>query len=183
MASPTISCIVVEVVGARPFGQASFAFGRLRAIFDDFAKWLFLFEDNPINLLLLSWANLTISPNSVVSPDHEIAKITSFFSIIPISPWLASVGWIKKDGVPVEDNVAEIFLPIWPDFPTPVTITLPFDLKIIFTASSKFESKNSFSRFIPSISSFNTWRAVSIIFILFPCWNLRPLYLWNDIQF
>ena len=79
---------------------------------------------------------------------------------------------MKKDGVPVDDSVADIFLPTWPDFPTPETTTLPFESKIVLTASSKFESKNFFSKLIPSISSLSTWSAVSIIFILLPYENL-----------
>ena len=43
----------------------------------------------------------------------------SFFSIIPKSPWQASVPWTKNDGVPVDENVAASFLHTCPDLPTP----------------------------------------------------------------
>ena len=75
-----------------------------------------------------------MSLSSLVSPEFEIAITESFFLILPRSPWLASVAWTKKEGVPVEDNVAEILLPIWALFPIPVTITLPFVLYIVLTA-------------------------------------------------
>ena len=58
----------------------------------------------------------------------------SFFFIVPRSPWLASVAWTKNEGVPVDDKVAAILFPIWALLPTPVTITLPLVLKIVFTA-------------------------------------------------
>ena len=60
---------------------------------------------------------------------------------------------MKYEGVPVEDSVAEIFRPICPDLPTPVTTTFPLELKIASTAYSKSELKNSFRRERPSISS------------------------------
>ena len=42
----------------------------------------------------------------------------------------------KKEGVPTEDKVEAIFLPIIPDLPTPEIIILPFlQFKIAFTAS------------------------------------------------
>ena len=74
--------------------------------------------------------------SSVVSPLLEIAITTSSLVIIPESPWVLSAGCRKYDGVPVEESVAEIFLPINPDFPIPETITLPFDFIITDTASS-----------------------------------------------
>ena len=54
-----------------------------------------------------------------------MATTQSFSVIIPKSPWLASPGWIKNAGVPVEASVAAILLPTCPDFPMPVMITLP----------------------------------------------------------
>ena len=38
IASPITSCIVVDVVGASPLGQASSTIGIFSAIFEDFAK-------------------------------------------------------------------------------------------------------------------------------------------------
>ena len=48
---------------------------------------------------------------------------------MPRSPWLASLGWTKKAGVPVEAKVAAILRPTWPDLPMPVTITRPRALR------------------------------------------------------
>ena len=69
--------------------------------------------------------------NSWVSPELLIKIRTSFFVILPRSPWLASEGCTKCEGVPVEDKVAAILLAIWPLFPIPVTITLPLILNNI----------------------------------------------------
>ena len=55
--------------------------------------------------------------------------------MLPRSPWLASVAWIKKEGVPVDVKVAAIFFPICALLPTPVTIILPLVLLINETAS------------------------------------------------
>ena len=49
--------------------------------------------------------------------------MTSSAVIMPRSPWLASAAWTKKAGVPVEAKVAAILRPIWPDLPSPVTIS------------------------------------------------------------
>ena len=43
----------------------------------------------------------------------------------PRSPWSASVGCRKWLGVPVEANVAEILVPMRPDFPMPETTREP----------------------------------------------------------
>jgi hypothetical protein len=47
---------------------------------------------------------------------------------------LASAGWTKKAGVPVDASVAAIFEPIWPLLPTPVTITRPLIPRIVSIA-------------------------------------------------
>ncbi len=62
---------------------------------------------------------------SSLFPELEIAISTSPRTSIPKSPWPASPGCIKKDGVPVEANVAAIFRPICPDLPIPVITTRP----------------------------------------------------------
>ena len=46
--------------------------------------------------------------------------------IPPISPCNASAAFIKLEGEPVLDKVAETFLAIWPDFPIPSAIIFPF---------------------------------------------------------
>ena len=62
--------------------------------------------------------------------------ITSSSVIMPRSPWLASPGWTKWAGVPVEASVAAILRPTWPDLPMPVTITRPRALRIRSTAAT-----------------------------------------------
>ena len=44
---------------------------------------------------------------------------------MPRSPWLASAGWTKAAGWPVEARVAAILRATWPDLPMPVTMTRP----------------------------------------------------------
>ena len=56
----------------------------------------------------LQW--IIIFDSSGVSPELEIKIIVSLDEIIPKSPWFASQGCIKKDGVPIEEKVEEIFL-------------------------------------------------------------------------
>src|SRR3954466_10360749 len=63
--------------------------------------------------------------------------MTSSVVIMPRSPWAASAVCTKKAGVPVEANVAAILRPIWPDLPSPVTMTRPFALRIRSTAWAK----------------------------------------------
>ena len=46
---------------------------------------------------------------------------------MPRSPWLASAGWTKSAGVPVEASVAAILRATWPLLPMPVTTTRPAD--------------------------------------------------------
>ena len=48
MASPKISAIVVEVVGANPIEHASVAFGKIKPIFEDLMRSLSELEDIPI---------------------------------------------------------------------------------------------------------------------------------------
>jgi hypothetical protein len=74
---------------------------------------------------------------SGVSPEFEIASTTSVAVIIPRSPWLASPGWTKKDGVPVLASVAAILPATWPDLPMPVTTTRPRHARQRRQASTK----------------------------------------------
>src|SRR5262249_44582429 len=53
---------------------------------------------------------------------------------MPRSPWLASAGCTKNDGVPVGASVAAILRPTWPDLPIPETITRPREPLIRSTA-------------------------------------------------
>ena len=50
-----------------------------------------------------------------------------------------------NEGVPTEDNVAEIFEAIIPLFPTPHIITLDLHLIILLIAFSKLKSKELFN--------------------------------------
>jgi len=45
-----------------------------------------------------------------------------------------STGWRNMLGLPVEESVAAIFLPIIPDLPMPITIILPFVSRSFKTA-------------------------------------------------
>ena len=71
----------------------------------------------------------------------------SFFVIIPKSPWLASLGWIKNDGEPIDERVEEILDPTWPLFPIPEIIIFPLTLNKIFIASLKGLSSPFFNKF------------------------------------
>ena len=72
---------------------------------------------------------------SGVFPLLEINTTTSFSWIFPRSPWIASAACINIDGVPVELSVATILFPMIALLPIPVMMTLPFDSKIVFTAT------------------------------------------------
>ena len=52
--------------------------------------------------------------NSSVLPEWLIKIRTSFFVMLPKSPWEQSFAEIEKDGVPIDDNVAEILDAIFP---------------------------------------------------------------------
>src|SRR6185437_6980271 len=79
--------------------------------------------------------------SSAVSPDQDSAMITSLLAIMPRSPWLASPGWTKSAGVPVEEKVEAILRPTWPDLPMPVTITRPCAARIRSIAAAKLEPR------------------------------------------
>src|SRR5829696_1564267 len=70
------------------------------------------------------------------SPDQDSAMMTSSAVIMPRSPWLASAAWTKNAGVPVEAKVAAILRPIWPDLPSPVTISRPLAFRIRSAAAT-----------------------------------------------
>ena len=65
-----------------------------------------------------------------------------FFAVTTPLDVTALYGFTKKEGVPVLANVAAILAPIWPDFPTPVIINLPLQLKIRLTALVKSSDNN-----------------------------------------
>jgi hypothetical protein len=76
---------------------------------------------------------------------------------MPRSPWLASLGWTKKAGVPVEERVAATFKPTWPLLPMPVTMTRPWQARIMAIARAKLSHKElaraAFSALNPSASN------------------------------
>ena len=69
--------------------------------------------------------------------------------------------------MPVEENVAAIFCPIWPDFPIPVTITFPLHFDKISTASQNVELRFSDNAVIAFASSSSTLIA-ELIILSFP---------------
>ena len=64
--------------------------------------------------------------NSLLSPLKLIKIKISFELICPKSPWEQAFASTKKEGTPTEDRVEDIFFPIIPDFPIPVTTIFPF---------------------------------------------------------
>ena len=77
------------------------------------------------------------STTSLLSPLLLKTRTLSVDSIIPRSPWNASLGWTKKLEVPVEDKVAHHFFPIIPLLPTPETMIFPFlQFKIVLIICS-----------------------------------------------
>ena len=64
--------------------------------------------------------------NSPLSPLKLIKISTSLELIWPKSAWEHAAASTKKDGIPTEASVDDIFLPIIPDLPIPEITTLPF---------------------------------------------------------
>ena len=136
-ASPSASCTSDEVVGASPCGQASSILGRISATSAARAS-----VESPREVTAMSGRRKrreysTMLRSSGVSPDHESAMTASSPPIMPRSPWLASAGWMKKDGVPVEARVAAILAPTCPLLPMPVTMTRPCVSAIAVQACAK----------------------------------------------
>ncbi len=102
----------------------------------------------------------TRSESSAVSPDQEMARITSSGAIIPRSPWLASVGARRRRGA-VEASVAASLRPTWPLLPMPLTMTRPSVPRISSTARSKAAPSG------PSKAAITSCRALT------PSWRLR----------
>jgi hypothetical protein len=93
--------------------------------------------------------------------------MTSSGVIMPRSPWLASLGWTKKAGVPVDAKVAATFRATWPDLPMPVTINRPCAPEIKSTAAMKARPSPSWMAAasvvspVASTSSVRTAEAIS----------------------
>ena len=73
---------------------------------------------------------------------------------------------MKNDGVPVLDSVAAIFAPMCPLLPTPVIITLPWQLYISSTALSRFSSIKGMRSSSASASSLIHLIAYSLVVII-----------------
>ena len=124
-ASPSAICMVVEVVGARPIGQASAAAGSVSATSAASASV------DPARAVIATSGRpkrrecATRSASSAVSPELDRASTASPGTIMPRSPCEASAGWTNRAGVPVEASVAAILRATWPDLPMPDTTTRP----------------------------------------------------------
>ena len=90
-ASPKAKADVVEDVGARSNGHASFDLIEI-AMSEAFAMVDFLLEVKDVILLANLFRDGKIFIISSVSPELDIKNTMSFFSISPISPCAASVG-------------------------------------------------------------------------------------------
>ena len=143
-ASPNANVLVVDDVGAKSRGQASLPdliTIEISVLFD-IDDVLFPVIDATFFACLFKEGKILII--SSVSPELDMRRTISFLLIKPISPCAASVGWINIDAVPVLERVAAIFWPIWPDFPTPITIKAPLEFmmhshKLVNEVSNWFE--------------------------------------------
>ena len=156
-ASPMAKAAVVLLVGARLSGHASFFTHTWMCA-------LLYFANSDCGLAVIEmigmfiWSTIGINrSNSSVCPELLSASTTSSAVITPKSPWYTSKGLMKKAGVPVDASVAAIFAPIFPLFPTPVTMIFPWQAYIISTALVKFSSTCGMSSWMASASSLSAW--------------------------
>jgi hypothetical protein len=102
---------VVLAVGARLSGQASWS----TALETTMSAWRArLLSAPPVIATSFTPSRLIagrMAPISSLSPELEIASTMSSGVTMPRSPWLASAGWTKKAGVPVEASVAATLRP------------------------------------------------------------------------
>ena len=139
-ASPSASCTVVLVVGARLSGQAS----RSTLLSSTMSAWRARVDCAPPVMATSgtprrrSMGRMAVS--SVLSPLLEMASTRSCGVTMPRSPWLASAGCTKKAGVPVEASVAAILRPMWPLLPMPMTTARPLTCSMRCTAWAKRSS-------------------------------------------
>ncbi len=122
-ASPIARDIRVEVVGARPLGQASATLGMVRQTSEWRPRKLCGLWVRPITGMSLRAQKISGSRSSRLSPELDRARSVVSGRSMPRSPWLISAGWTKKELVPVEARVAAILPPMCPDLPMPVTTT------------------------------------------------------------
>ena len=170
-ASPIARSAVVLAVGASPRGQASFSTPTSITISLYRAKVDLRFPVKAITLHPILRMLGTSKFSSSVSPLLERASNTSSGLTMPRSPCIASTGCKNKERVPVLFKVATIFLPTIPDFPIPLTISLPLVQQIKSTMVLKWLSTRSTSFKMPSASIFRTSIACSMtdIIIKFRC--------------
>ncbi len=159
-ASPIASVAVVLAVGARFSGQASCSTETSRCTSADLAsvepgRPVIDTSGTPMRLI-----SGRIVSTSAVSPEFEMAITASSRVIMPRSPWLASPGWTKKAGVPVEASVAATLPPMWPLLPMPVTTTRPRQPSNSRQARAKPVSMRGSSAETASRSIMSTRRAV-----------------------
>ena len=124
-ASPSASMAVVDALGARPCGPgsaicpSSSTTSLWRPSVESFACVI----ATSAAPQALTCGSMTKS--SSVSPDLENASSRSPASTRPRSPWIASAGCRKIDGVPVDASVADVFWAMKPALPMPVVTTRP----------------------------------------------------------
>src|ERR1051326_2045757 len=140
-ASPRARVAVVDAVGARPRGHASLGIAAERWKSAPRASVeLGLPVMATIDAPMRSRRGIRLTSSSV-SPELEMARTTSPRTTMPRSPWLASAGWRKNDGVPVDASVALIFLQMIPDLPRPIVTTRPGQALMRSTTSTKVWSR------------------------------------------
>ena len=172
-ASPMAICAIVELVGARFSGQASFSTPTFRKQVEYLAN-----SDSGLPLMpiigicMCSTMGMNRSSSSVC-PELEMASTTSSGVITPRSPWNTSRGLMKNEGVPVEESVAAIFAPMCPLLPTPVTMTLPLHSYISETAFSKLSSSLPISPSTASASSLKHCMANSFAVIRYSLFTIH----------
>ena len=169
MASPIANWTIVEDVGTIFPGPASFTLGTKILTSEFLYKTDLLFDVIPISLIFLFLEQYWIIFYNSLDDPLKLIKITISFELIsPKSPWLALDASRKKEDVPVDENVADHFLPIIPLFPTPEIIIFPFlQFKIIFTIWLNEFPIDDFNFFKDSISSSITFFAINWIFLFF----------------
>ncbi len=151
-ASPIASAAAVEAVGARFNEHASSFTAMSRTMSLALASVERILAVRAISRIPIRFTDSRISTSSSVSPLAEIASSTSSDASAPRSPCNASAAWRKIEGVPVLENVADIFRPIRPDFPIPVTTTRPSHAYKSSTALSNRSSSRSINPAIASAS-------------------------------
>ena len=159
-ASPITSAAVVLAVGARPSGHAS---SETLTSTCTSARRASVEPGLPVSAMSgTPWRRIvgTIISSSSVSPELDSAMTMSSGVIMPRSPWLASPGCTKNDGVPVEASVAAILRPMWPDLPMPDTTTRPRQASSTWQARVKSPLMREASSEMPRISTANTARAL-----------------------